>query len=343
MKRINLLILVFILISAGCKNEPGKVSKTESIKVKVTGVTNELVSIPVHAGGIVTSSEETKLSFKIGGIVAKINAREGDEVKKGDVLAALNLSEIDAQVEQAKNGYDKALRDYSRASNLYRDSVVTLEQMQNAATAMNVAKSNLDIALFNRNHARIIAPDKGKILKQFVKTNELISSGYPMFLFGTSGKNWKVKAGISDRDIIRIYPGDSAVVTLDAYPDEKFKAIVDQVSEISNPLTGTYEIELNFIDEGHRLASGFVAGLDVFPSKKKSLFLVPVEAIVEADGQTGYVYYVTSSMIAQKIKLTIETIAGSKVAVNGIPEGITEIVSEGAAYLKEGALVEILK
>ena len=68
-----------------------------------------------------------------------------------------------------------------------------------------------------------------------------------------------------DRDIIKINPGDSAEVSFDAYPGVMFSAIVDQVGEMSNPYTGTYETELTLKDAGYRLVSGFVASADIFP------------------------------------------------------------------------------
>ena len=109
-------------------------------------------------------------------------------------------------------------------------------------------------------------------MKQFVKENELVSSGYPVFLFGTSGKYWKVEAGLSDRDIIKINPGDSAEVVFDAYPGVKFSAMVDQVGEMSNPYTGTYETELNLKDAGYRLVSGFVASARYIPVGEKVIY-----------------------------------------------------------------------
>ena len=343
MKIRNISIILIILLSAACKNRQVQTSSTEVVRVRVSAVTDRAISIPVHTNGVLVSSEELKLSFKTGGIVAKILADEGDRVKKGDLLASLNLSEISAQADQAKNGYDKALRDYMRAENLYKDSVATLEQKQNASTAMNVAKSSLDIAQFNLSHSRILAPGNGLILRQFVKANELVSSGYPVFLFGSSGKYWKVKAGLSDKDIIKINPGDSATVSFDAYPGLKFSANVDQVGEISNPYTGTYEIELLLNESVHRLASGFVAGVDLFPSTRKTFSMIPVESIVEANGHQGYIYFVSGTMTVQKINIDIETIIGSMAAVRGIPDGITEVVSEGAAYLKDGEKVEVIK
>lgn len=343
MKTIKFYIAVTVILSSGCRNETVKNTTSEVPGIRKTHVVPESVSIPVHSTGMLVSSEEMKLSFKTGGIVADIPVREGDRVRKGEILSTLNLAEINAQVSLAGNAYDKALRDYSRVKNLFADSVATLEQVQNAATALNVAKSSLDIAQFNLTHSKIIAPDNGIILKQFVKVNELISSGYPVFLFGSSGKNWKIKAGLSDRDVVRVNPGDSAIITFDAWPGIKFPAIVDQVGEISNPLTGTYQIEMSLERSDYRLASGFVAGVEIFPSKKETYIMVPVEAIVEADGETGYIFTVTDSMTASKIKINIVTIIGSKAAIRTNSGEIGEIVSEGAAYLREGDKVKIIK
>jgi len=343
MRTRNTLLFLIIILSVACRNGEVKIIPDRTTRVRLTALIQKEVSIPIHTNGILVSSEELKLSFKTGGIAAKIFVGEGDHVKKGDLLASLNLSEISSNANQARNGYDKALRDYQRAENLYRDSVVTLEQKQNAATALNVAKATLDIVQFNLTHSRIIAPDNGVILKQLVRENELVSSGYPVFLFGTAGKLWKVRATLSDKDIIRVNKGDSAVVTFDAYPGVKFPAFVDQIGEMSNPYTGTYDTELLLNESSYRLASGFVAGVDLFPAEKDVYNLIPVESIVEANGQQGYIYIVTGTSSVRKIQVDIQTLIGSMAAIKGIPEGITQVVSEGAAYLKDGMKVEVVK
>lgn len=342
--RIKFPVFIAILLSVtGCVDKKPKIRPAAPNPVKIIEVSPEAISIPVHSSGILLSSEEMKLSFKTGGIISRIPVREGDRVKKGQTLASLNLSEINAQVNLAKNGYEKALRDYNRANNLYTDSVATLEQLQNATTALNVAKSNLEIAQFNLSHSTIIAPDNGIVLRQFAKENELLSQGFPVFLFGTSGKNWKVKTALSDRDIVRINPGDSAIITFDAWNGVKFPAVVEQAGEMANPSTGTYDTELTLNDKGYRLATGFIAGVDIFPSKKELFILVPVGSIIEADGQSGYVFAVTDSTTVNKVKVTIVTISGNKAAVTGTTSGIREIVSEGAAYLRDGEKVTIVR
>lgn len=343
MKTKSILFPLIVFLVSGCRSETHETISPGPIPVKVISLEPEKISIPVHSTGILMTSEEIKLSFKTGGIVSEIMVKEGQRVKKGDILSVLNLSEINAQVSLAADGYEKAQRDYNRAKNLYADTVATLEQLQNAATALNVTKSNLEIAKFNQAHSKIEAPDNGIILKQFVKENELVSQGYPVFLFGASGRYWKVKAGLSDRDLVKINPGDSASVTFDAWPGVKFPATVEQVGGLGNPLTGTYDVEFVLHDEGHRFAAGFVGGVDIFPSPRESFLLVPVGAIVDADGQNGYIYVVSDSMTANKVKITITAILGSTAAMRSADYNFKRVITEGAAYVKEGEKVKIVK
>ena len=343
MKKSVLYGYFFLLLLSGCRNDAVQKPKNEITRVKIVSITPEDLSISVHSSGILASEEEIKLSFKTGGIVAGINAEEGDKVKKGDILASLNLSEINANVDLASNGHEKALRDWTRAKSLYNDTVATLEQFQNATTALNVAKSNLEIARFNLIHSTIKAPSDGIVLKQLVRENEMVGAGYPVFLFGTMGKYWKVRSGLADRDVVRINPGDSAVVVFDAWPGIKFPAVVDLVSEMASPMTGTYETEMSLDGMGYRLASGFVAAVDIYPAKRQTFVLIPVGAITGADGKKGFIWSVSDSGSAIKHSIEIASIRGSEAVIAGIPEDVTEIVAEGAAYLKEGMKVEIVK
>ena len=315
----------------------------ETIRVRVADIRHERSHRPVTVTGLVVPSREIKLSFKTGGVIAGIYAGEGTRVGKGEVLAALNLSEITAQVKQYRNGYEKALRDFQRAKNLYGDSVATLEQLENAETALNVSKAGLDAAAYNLEHSRIIAPDNGTILRQLAETNEIIAPGYPVFIFGTSGTGWKIKAGLADRDFVRIRQGDTARVTTDAYPGITFGAFVSQISEAANPSTGTYEIELDLQRTDRKLAAGFVVNLEIFPAATDSFLYLPVQALTEADGNSGFIFTVGDSMKAKRVKVNIVHIYGSSVAVSEVA-GITgKVITEGSAYLSDGDRVIIVE
>jgi len=343
MKPFPFMMVVLFLTAWACKHEPKNENTMQPVRVRLVQVTTREISLPIRTGGIVTSSQEIRLSFKTGGIIGRMDSKEGQRVSEGYVMASLDLSEMEAQLNQARNGYEKASRDFTRVRNLYADSVATLEQMQNAETVMNVSKSTLDLVEFNLAHSMIRAPANGIILKRLAEPNEVVAPGYPVFLFGTEGKSWKIRTGLADRDFVRLRSGDSARVTLDAYPDDVFRAVVSQVSESANPMTGTYEVELDLVSGNRKLASGFMANLEMYPSQKRSCSLVPVGAIVQAEGQAGYIFVVGDSLIAHKREIKIEAILGAEAAITGIPGNVSAVVAGGAAYLKDGDKVEIAK
>lgn len=343
MKNIHLIAVIALCYVYACRHESPEKASGLPMHVRVTDVSRIQMSLPVRSSGLVVPAREVKLAFKTGGIIAAVYTSEGASVNKGDLLATLNLSEMEALVKQATNSYDKAVRDYIRVKELYTDSVVTLEQLQNAETAMNVSKASLDAALFNMEHSRINAPEDGTILKQLAEANEVIAPGYPLFLFGISGKSWKVRAGLSDRDFVRVRCGDTALIQLDAYPGEHFRAVVSQVSEAANPQTGTYEVELNLQRSDHKLATGFVADLEIYPEKTNTYWQIPVEALVEADGLTGYVYKLTDSSRVERLKVSIARVVDDQVVISAGLEQVKKVITEGAVYLSAGDRVEVIE
>src|SRR5690625_1848422 len=124
-------------IMASCNNNVPKEHKTREniIPVKISTIKKDTVSPVFYSSGFFTTNDETPLSFKNGGIVDRIYVHEGDTFQAGQLLATVKGIEVKAASRQAGLAYEKAKRDYRRAENLYRDSVVTLEQMQNAKTA----------------------------------------------------------------------------------------------------------------------------------------------------------------------------------------------------------------
>lgn len=341
-KIIDGLLLALILATIiGCGAKEEEKSSEQIIPVKVEEVKKSEVIIPVRTSGKLESSRESNLSFKIPGIIKSIKVREGQFVRKGELLASLDLSEIKANLTKAENGFEKAKRDYERANNLYNDKVATLEQLQNAKTALEVAESDLNIAKFNYEYAVIKAPVDGKILKKFVEENELINSGYPVFTFGSGGGNWKMKVGVADVDVIKISKNDSAIVMFDAFPGKEFKANVSSVGQGAEPRTGTYEIELIIESSKNNFVSGFIGKAEIYPRKKTEYILTPVNAVVEANLNSGFVFIPTDNNRVKKQKVSIKGFYKNMVAVSsGLTEG-EKIVTTGAEYLTEQSVISI--
>lgn len=342
------VLVVFTLLAAvyfyvGCSGNQKAVKAEDPVPVKKAPVVQKELSVPVHTSGRLALKAQAKLSFKTGGIIKKVYADEGQSVKKGQLLAQLDLAEVEALVKQAGNAFQKAERDKQRVENLYKDRAATLEQLQDVTTAFEVAESQLTIATFNLNHSKIHAPADGKILKRLAQENEMIAPGYPVFVFGSTEDQWVIKAGVGERDIVKIRLNDRAEVRFDAHPGQVFSADVSEISEALDPASGTYEVELTLRkEEGFKLISGFVGKVDIHSSFTQTFFIVPVDALVEADGDRGAVFTLRNNT-ARRVPVIVSHLFDDKVAVlSGLRE-VKEVVSDGAAYLTDGAAVKVVE
>jgi RND family efflux transporter MFP subunit len=320
------------------------VKKSEPVPVKVIELSSTEQQQSVLTSGKITTDNETYLGFKIGGVVENIFVQEGDAVKKGQTLATLNPTEINGTVEQAKLGYEKTLRDFNRVEKLFKDSVVTLEQLQNARTALDVSTQQLSSANFNKQYSRIVAPQDGFVLKKFVNAGQVVGVGDPIFITnGTSGNNWIVKVNATDKQWGSIKIGDEAEVKLDAFAGEAFPAKVIRKSETSDPSTGTFSVDLQVKNGKSVFASGMFATAEIQTTRKANHWSIPYEALLDANGNDGFVFVTSDYKTAIKQPVTISSIDKNTVSISTGFEQYKALIVSGSAYLTDKSPITIIK
>jgi RND family efflux transporter MFP subunit len=329
---------------AGCgtagEAEPGEIDRPTA--VRAVPIVQEEIARPIVATGVVAAKDEVALSFKIGGVVARVAVDGGARVSAGQMLAELDLREIDAQVSRARSAADKAERDLERARRLYADSVVTLSIRQDTETGAEVARADLEAALVNREFAVITAPAAGVILRRTAEPGETVPPGAPILLFGSDARGRVLRVGLSDRDLVRVARGDPAVVRFEALPGREITGQVADISAAAQMGTGTYGVEIA-LEGGGELANGFVGTAEIIPQGRTSAARVPIEAIIEADGDRGVVFTLSADGgHAERRVVTIAFIDGTDVAVSGGLEGAVSVITDGAPYLEDGAPVTVL-
>lgn len=334
---------LFALASCGSSSNATTTTQNEPTPVRLEAVAHTSAGLPIRAVGRLEAKEELGLSFKIGGIIDRVYVDEGERVHKGQRLASLNLTETDAAVSQAQNNFDKAERDWNRYQRLFADSLITLEQMQNAATARDVAKAALEAARFNREHAEIIAPSEGRISKRLFDHNELVAAGSPVLVLSGYDRGWVVRVNLADRDLVRVTRDDSATIEFDALPGEHLQGRVSEIGAAPNPANGTYEIEIT-ISSSVQLVSGLIAKVSIQTPMKKEFAVVPVEALVTADGQHGFVFVPSESQQrAAKVPVTIAYLDGSQVVLSDGLGSHQQVITAGATKLSDGSPVTVVK
>ena len=337
--------LAIISILMACNSKPKETVKQEddAVLIRTTTIESADYKPTLQYSGMMASTNEVKLAFKIGGIVSKIYVKEGDRVSKGQLLATLNLTEINAQVEQSTQAVEKAKRDVNRVKNLYNDTAATLEQFQNVQTQLDVVKENQRIAKFNLEYAQIRALDNGIVTKKIANEGEVIAAGSPVFIINSASNNdWVIRFGVADKDWSVLKNGDAATVAIDAYPNKTFNGIISKKAETADPYSNTYEMEVKVLPNGERFAAGLFATVQLKATAVKALKLLPIEALAEADAKKGFVFVLNDDKRSvKKVPVEIAFINKDKVAISSGLENINEVITEGVSYLTESSIVKI--
>lgn len=312
------------------------------IPVRTAVVESRVASPAVIATGTLGAKEEIPLAFKIGGVIERIDAEAGQSVRAGAVLAQLVQTEINAQVESARQGRDKAQRDFVRVRALATDSVATLSQLQDAETQLQVAEAQLRGAEFNKQYATVRAPADGIVLRRTAEVQQLVGANIPVVVLRTERRGLVLRVGLSDRDAVRLSPGLQGKVTFDAWPGVEFAGRIERISSAASLGSGTYEAEIAVNAGGRRLASGLIGKVVLAPRAAGATPLIPIEALLEADGDSATVFLLDADgRTARRRRIRVGFVDGGFAA---IPDGLEvgrRVITAGASRLNDGTIVSL--
>lgn len=351
MKQIHSLLLL-ISISAGIASctVKGKTNENkipDTIPVKVMPLQSGTQEQQIHASGQFTTDDEVMLSFKTGGVINKIWVKEGDAVHKGQLLATLNLTEINAQVQQAKLAYEKASRDYQRVVNLHNDSVATLEQLQNAKTGVDLSMQQLRAAQFNQSYSEIRAAKDGYVLKKLANEGQVVSSGTPVFQTnGAQSDNWLLRVGLSDKEWAAVQINDKATIETASAPGEIITGIVFRKAEGSDDASGAFMVDVKITGKKPAHIASGMFGKVVIESHQtfantSGNWSIPYDALLDADGSTGFVFITNDNKTAHKQQVHIAGMEKNNVIISDGLQSAAGLIISGSAYLSDNSNIRI--
>ena len=349
--------LVPALLSLGVLIGCGKQPSAEKSAVSATQSTVSAVPVEtvkpspadqlnvIRATGMLSASVEQRLSFKTGGILKRILVQSGERVQAGQLLAELDLTEFDAGARQSRESLRKAERDYERAALLFKQDVIARAQLDDARTALDVARAANAATRFNADVGRLSAQTDGVVLKQFVEAGEVIAPGAPVLALGQENNKKILKVSLSDVDAVRVAIGDKASVRFDAFPGQEFAATVVTLAGSATMNTGLFEIEIAIDGDLSRLSSGVIGQAQIQPQaaaepSSSQGVLIPVAALVQANAEQGQVF-VVQDQHAQARSVRLGALVGTSILVQAGLSVDDEVVVRGAPYLDDGSLVII--
>ncbi len=346
MKPIALVSMLSLLVLAACgPATPEKVPTVEYRLVKTAAVETGPAANLIEVPGIGAFRDETRLSFKVGGVIERIAVREGESVEKAQRLGSLNKQDVDAAVSQARANHDKAQRDLVRGKLLREQEVIAKVQLDNLETAAQAARAQLSQALFASQTADITAPANGLVLKRFAQVGEVVSPGQPILLVGSKSSGFVMKASLTDRQAVHMQLGKKAEVEFDALPGVSWPGKVIELSQAADPATGTYGVLIavdTSSNTGINLLSGMQGRARIEPTNfTGTRTYVPIEAVVEGDNKSAWLFTVQADNTVRRQSVQVAFINGDRIALQEpLPAG-TRVASTGAAYLQDGETVKV--
>ncbi len=327
---------------------PAAAPHDRGIPVTLAAVTETTLAQPIVATGVLGAKEEIPLGFKIGGVVARVLVDAGESVRAGQLLAELEQPEIGAEVAKAEAGVVQAERDYTRATALYRDSVIARDRFEAAETGIAVARANLRIARFNEQYATIRAPATGTILRRLAEPGQQISNGAAVVVLGSRSRGQVVRVGLPDRELARVRVGDRAEVRFEADAGRAIGGRVTRIAAAASPGSGAWEVEVLLITPPPvrgGVASGLIGRVEIQPRRTRAARVVPIEALLEGDGDSAVVYSVDavrSTTVARRHLVHVAFLQGDRAAIASGLDGVNDIVTAGAGFLSDGATVTVV-
>lgn len=338
-------ILAGPVFLAGCSvSEPEtKPKSTDAIPVAVTIVQPVSENEIINAAGTVRLRRETSLGFTTDGKVALVRYEEGDRVKQGATLAALDTSTVSADLSAARAELERAVSEHTRIESLFEDGWVTDARLEQSDAATKAARARVKAAGFASNTSRIYAPSGGIILARNIDAGQIVSAGQTVIVLGETSKGYVLRVPMTDRDASRVRVGMLANVTIKAVSDDPIAAVISEKDGRADERTGTFQVSF-LLPANDRLLSGQLGTVNIeVPRGKDGSIGIPATALFGLRSGEGLVFVVDSkNKVKQRAVVIGELNDDSLEITSGLNEGDV-IVTRGVEKLRDGDQIKPIR
>jgi RND family efflux transporter MFP subunit len=334
----------FLAVSQASERPSGKQGTAEvapsakAIPVRLAAVERHALSHPIHATGQIRAKSQIDLGFLVGGEVAWVGADVGAKVRRGQVLARLDETQMAADAERARAAADQSRRDLDRVRHLEESGAVAKVALESAETGQAVSSAQQRSADFALRHGTLVAPEDGVIDVRLIERGQTVAPGQPAFRLSGRGRGAVIRASLADRDVVGLEVGRSAQVYLDALGDEDLPGKVSQIASAASLGSGGFEVEVRLDSPPRDYKSGMTAKIDI--ERKVTVgAIVPVSALVPGDRDGASVFAVRDG-IAHRLPVHVLFIEDEVAALKEPLSEVKQVATLGAGMLAEGTAVQ---
>lgn len=345
LSRKTVVVLAPLALLTACGGNDGpKKAQEEVFPVQVMTVQPENLLRTINAVGTVRYRREVPLGFTTPGKVASVRFEEGDFVKRGALLAALDATNVGADLNVAQAERARANADFQRIKSLYDQGWVTKARFEQAQATAQAASARVSQAGFASGTAQLYAPSSGVVLSRLVQPGQVVGAGTAAVIIGQADQGFVFRAPIIDRDASKLHVGMPAIITIESLGSTPLQGSISEIDGRANEATGAFTVQFALAPNA-KLKSGQIGSAAInMPASDSGALQIPAGAIFGIRTGEGLVYVVNPKTSRVETRsVVIERVADAYVIISGgLKTGDTIVVS-GAEKLRTGSKVRTVR
>lgn len=325
---------------ASADSTAGIVTPVSVIKVAPEGFQSYL-----ELQGRVDFDQNATVAARSAGTLTSLRVQRGDRVSKGQTLATVDASVLDASISELRTRMDLARVIYEKQDRLWKQQIGTEIQYLQAKNNYEALQRNLASLNRQRDMYNVVAPFGGTVDDVLPKIGETVAPGAPVVKLVSGGGNGKIVVDVSEAYANRIKAGDKAIVTIPDLGETDLPATVRVVTSTINPTSRTFTTELRLSGSGKasQLRPNMVANVRIQNYDRQNATVLPVD-LVQRDDQNSYVLVVDDKggkkVAAKRVIQVGNTYNGRVEVTSGLKPG-DQVISAGYQNLNEGQSISL--
>jgi len=274
----------------------------------------------VVAAGRVASPHRVEVAAQVVGTVVEVPVEKGDRVKAGQRLATLESKEAAAAERQAQASVENARAQYDRNRRLHEKGFVGDAVLEDSQRALEIARRQLDQARARLDYMVVKAPLDGTLITRDVDPGDVVSPGKLMMTLSPAGAV-EIVLQLDERNLGRIRVGQQALASADAYPEQRFPAVLSFISPGVDAQRGTVEVKLAVAQPPPYVKEDMTVSVDIETDRRARTLALAADAVHDAGNASPWVLAVENGRAVRKpVKLGLR---GERVVevLDGLAEG----------------------
>ncbi|MBQ2209737.1 MAG: efflux RND transporter periplasmic adaptor subunit [Prevotella sp.] len=273
-------------------------NKEEKVSFETATVEKQDISTSITATGTIEPVTSVTVGTQVSGIVSKLYVDYNSVVKKGQIIAELDKTNLISELNRAKADLSSAqstlsyeTANFNRYKTLFEKGLVSTDEYESARLSYDKARQtvassreSVQKAQTNLGYATITSPIDGVVLSKSVEEGQTVASSFStpeLFIIAQDLTDMRVIADIDEADIGGVKEGQRVSFTVDAFPDDRFEGQVTQVRQQATTESNvvTYEVVISAPNNDLKLKPGLTANVTIFTMEKKDIIAVPSKAL----------------------------------------------------------------